>query len=222
MKTKGTDDFIAVRVTQIRHITEKAVEIRLSRPEGFEFLPGQKISILHNELSRDYTLIGSQKDRELSICLRNIPNGLLSPILANAAVGDRFHISRAFGHFLFQSHGEAPVFVATGTGVAPFVAYVRDGVTGYHLLHGVTSEDELYYRGLLSQSASSYTPCISHSGDAHKTPYYHGRVTDFLTSQLSLKPWDFYLCGHGEMIREVIRIIDRCFDGSRVFTEVFY
>jgi ferredoxin-NADP reductase len=217
-------DLFEVQITENRRLTDSVFEIRFSRPDGFDFLPGQNISIRKDNLLRDYSLIGSRQDSDLSICLRNVPHGALSPRIANARKGDRIHISPAFGHFLFQSWGRTPVFIATGTGIAPFVSYVRSGVTGYLLLHGVRSEEDLYYRAIISGSASTYAPCISApelSATGAET-YFRGHVTDFLKLQLPRKSWDFYLCGRSEMIRDATIIIDQYFEGSRVFSEVFY
>ena len=215
---------IAVRVAGNRRLTENTFEIRFERPERFDFLAGQKISVLHQDLYRDYSLISPRKGSDLAICVREIKDGALSPILASAATGDRFHITPAFGYFLYQPSERPAVFVATGTGIAPFVAYVRDGVKGCHLLHGVRSEEELYYRDLLSPAADTYTPCISGPNKAQPgdPACFQGRVTDFLDRSLPQGAYDFYLCGRAEMLRDATRIIDLRFEGSRIFSELFF
>ena len=215
---------IAVRVTGNRRLTENTFEIRFKRPEAFDFLPGQKISVLHEGLQRDYSLINPRESSDLAICVRKITGGALSPILVGAMTGDPLHITPAFGYFVYQPSERPAVFMATGTGIAPFVAYAHDGAQGYHLLHGVRSEDELYYRNLLSTAAGTYTPCISgpKEKDSDESAYFHGRVTHFLDRRLPQRAYDFYLCGRREMLRDATRIIDQRFEGSRIFSELFF
>jgi hypothetical protein len=35
-------------------------------------------------------------------------------------------------------------------------------------------------------------------------------------------PYDFYLCGRGDMVRDVTLIVDELFSGSLLYTETFY
>ncbi len=215
---------IAVRISNNRRLADNTFEIEFERPKGFTFLAGQKISVLHEGLSRDYSLISPSKGGNLAICVRKIRGGALSPILTEVSSGDRLHITPAFGYFLYQPSERPAVFVATGTGIAPFVSYAHDGAEGYHLLHGVRSEEELYYRDLLSLPATTYTPCLTTPKEAHANDpaYFHGRVTDYLEKALPQSAYDFYLCGRGEMLRDATRIIDLRFDDSRIFSELFF
>ena len=214
----------AVTLTHRRQLTLKTVELHFTRPPGFEFRPGQKVSLLKKSLQRDYTLISAPQDQQLSICLRQVPGGQLSSLLARAAAGDRFEVSAAFGFFCYQSTDRRAVFIATGTGIAPFVAYVRSGVSGFRLLHGVRTAAQLYYRDLLGRCAESYCPCISglSASDDRPSEAYPGRVTGFIENCLAPGTYDFYLCGGRDMVRDATRIIDRQFADSRVFTETFF
>lgn len=214
----------SVTVSGLTWLADHTFEIRFHRPNGFEFVPGQKIGIVHGTIYRDYSLISSTHDSELSICVRMIPGGKLSPTLARAKTGDGFNITAAFGFFIYQSSRYPAVFIATSTGIAPFVAFANDGVKDYHLLHGARARAELYYRDTLLGAAQKYTPCLPErevkEGMAHDA--FHGRVTTFLGQQLKPGVYDFYLCGRGEMIRDAMRIIDLKFGRSRVFTELYF
>ena len=58
------------------------------------------------------------------------------------------------GHFLYQSRERRAVCVATGTGIAPFVAMLRAGLgRDALLLHGVREATELYYAELIAAAA---------------------------------------------------------------------
>lgn len=220
---KGKESF-NVQVIGNRRLTDNTFEIRFRRPENFEFLAGQKISVMHGDLYRDYSLISPRQGDHLAICVRRISGGALSPVLAGAGDGDPFKITPAFGYFLYNPSQNPAIFIATGTGIAPFVAFAHDGVQNYLLLHGVRTKSELYYRDLLSPAARQYTPCLSTPEDkSNDDPkIFYGRVTEFLEHKLPDGIYDFYLCGRGEMLRDATRIIDRRFEGSRMFSELFF
>jgi benzoate/toluate 1,2-dioxygenase reductase subunit len=205
-------------------LTAHTFEIRFHRPSDFNFLPGQKVQVIHDGVKRDYSLLSTAQDDELAICVRHIPEGRMSPVLAHAPVGRIFHLTPAFGFFLFQPSRRPAVFVATGTGIAPFVAFVRSGVRGFHLLHGVRCAEELYYHDLLAPAASSFIPCLTGTRPPapHRPHAFAGRVTAYLENRLIAGDYDFYLCGRGEMVRDALRIIDRRFPSARVFTETFF
>ena len=214
----------AVPVTGRTWLTDHTFEMRFARPAGFNFLPGQKIKLTVETADRTYTLINAPQDNELAICVRHIPQGQISSLLAKAPMGRVLHLSPAFGFFLYQPGRLAPVFVATGTGIAPFVAFARAGVRDFHLLHGVRQAAELYYHDLLAHCAQAFVPCLS-CAPSHLPQWpqlFTGRVTAYLETRLTAGDYDFYLCGRGEMVRDAMRIIDRRFPASRVFTETFF
>jgi benzoate/toluate 1,2-dioxygenase reductase component len=213
-----------VRVSGRKWLTESTFELRLERPWGFTFLPGQKVKLIQAGIDRSYSLINADRDKELAICVRHIPQGRMSPWLAKVPLGLVLHVTPAFGCFVFQPSPRCPVFVATGTGIAPFVAFARSGVRGYYLLHGVRRAEELYYHDLLTTGARACIPCISRTAEGCALPpeALTGRVTAFLENRLAPGSYDFYLCGRAEMVRDAIRIIDRRFPSALVFTETFF
>jgi benzoate/toluate 1,2-dioxygenase reductase subunit len=218
----ATPSLFTVAVTGLCWLTENTFEIRFERPNRFDFLPGQKISFIEGGLRRDYTLLGPATAKELALCVRHVPNGRFSPKLARARRGDRFQISVPFGYFTFKASSRPAVFVATGTGIAPFVAYVHAGARGFDLLHGVRTRAALYYRDILAGAAHRYIPCLT--GGPCDEPWpraFAGRVDQCLATHYPLEEYDFYLCGRNEMIRDATRLIDMRFPGSRVFTEAF-
>jgi ferredoxin-NADP reductase len=136
------------------------------------------------------------------------------------SVGEAVTLSGPTGFFTYQSMSRDAVFVATGTGIAPFLAYIRAGVHGFYFLHGVRDETALLYRQEVERAAKKYIPCLSASGSNQKQQ--GGRVTEYLEKCLQETKYDFYLCGNSGMVRDAIRIIDRRFSDSRVFMETFF
>lgn len=211
-----------VNVLRLTWLSDTVFELVLGKPRNFTFHPGQKALIESGGICREYTLASSAEEKELAFCIRFISKGALSEKLATIAVGDFVGISDPYGFFVFRP-GKA-VFVATGTGIAPFVAYAKSGVRGHLLLHGVRSEEELYYRNLLQGAVENYIPCLSEE-NSHKEQNFtgfYGRVTEYLTMHLPGGRYDFYLCGNSAMIRDATLLIDQKFPDCRVFSESFF
>jgi ferredoxin-NADP reductase len=206
-----------------RWLSDKVFEVELSRPAGFEFSPGQTIGLIHGGCERQYSLVSTVDDRILAICVRHIPGGALTPVLAGAEAGTRFQLTGPHGYFIFRPSRRPAVFAATGTGIAPFVAMARSGVSGFTLLHGVRTPDELYYQQVFEGIPVHYRPCLSGETTAGALPAaFAGKVTGYVKKHLVRRPYDFYLCGRREMIRDVTLLADERFPGSHVYTELFF
>lgn len=214
----------SVQVLSRQWLSAHAFEIRFTRPPGLTFIPGQKIRFIQEDTERDYSLINSPEDPQLTLCVRYIPGGRFTTQLAEAPQGRSFQITAPFGFFTFKPSGRPAVLVATGTGIAPFVAFVRSGVRHFIMLHGVRTAEELYYAQLVSAAARSYAPCLSAdpTGSEQWPEAFQGRISHYLETMLPAGGYDFYLCGRSEMIRDATRIIDRRFSGSHVYTEIFF
>lgn len=219
MKTRA--DNYSSELIERRWLSSRSFEITLEKPNAFEYLAGQWIRLTQGAVERDYTLVTAPTDPNLALCIRNIEGGILVPALSQAPVGTRFNFNGPQGYFTFKPSNRPAVFVATGTGVAPFVSMARSGVTGFTLLHGVRSAAEIYYPSVFKSTAKYYIPCISES---YKSPeaFFQGRVTDYLYKNIAPGRYDFYLCGRREMIRDVTICVDEKFPESLVFTETFY
>jgi benzoate/toluate 1,2-dioxygenase reductase subunit len=207
-----------------RRLTERTMEIELTRPSSFDFAAGQRIRFIHHSLERDYSLISTPTDSTLALCVRIVEGGVFSSLLASAPLGRRFSFTGPHGYFTFRPSGRPAVFIATGTGIAPFVSMARSGAAGFILLHGVKAAEDLYYESLFRDRAKRYIPCLSGEWNqaAASAGAFRGRVTDYLERNLPSGVYDFYLCGRLEMVRDVILLVDETFPGSFVFTEIFY
>lgn len=219
METKAEN--YASELKERRWLSKKSFEITLTKPKDFRYIPGQWIRLSHYAVERDYTLVSAPTDPHLALCIRNIEQGILSAGLSDAPVGSHFNFNGPHGYFTYRPSPRPAVFVATGTGLAPFVSMARSGVTGFLLLHGVNSKEDLYYAAVFKSAAKQYIPCISET-DSLSGEYFRGRVTDYLRKNLAAGLYDFYLCGRREMIRDVTLLVDEKFPGSFLFTETFY
>ena len=207
-----------------RWLTEGTFEIELTRPASFQFQPGQCIRFSHETMQRDYSLITTPTDSTLALCLRNVQGGKFSPILASAEINTSLSFTGPHGYFTHRPSARPTVFVATGTGIAPFLSMARSGLTGFTLLHGVRKPADLYFEQFFRAAARLYIPCLSGGSDQllSERNVFQGRVTDYLRKHLPVGNYDFYLCGRQEMIRDATLLADEKFPESLIYTEIFY
>lgn len=211
----------ATRVTANRRLSANAFELMLAKPAGFAFSAGQRLQLEIADVRRDYSIASAPSEKDIRLCIRQVARGRLSAHLAHAGAGARVTFTGPHGYFTFKPSPRPAVFVATGTGIAPFRAMAGAGVRGFTLLHGVKSSEQLYYREFFQARAAVYVACLT-AGRTTGPAEFSGRVGDYLRSRLAPGTYDFYLCGRQDMIRDVTLLIDEAFDGSLVYSEIFY
>ena len=204
-----------------RWLSDKTFEIAIGNPPGFHFEPGQRISLSLGGHTRDYSIVSAPQEARLIFCIRSVAGGKLSSLLSVAEMGTPLSVYGPHGYFTFRPSPRPAVFVATGTGIAPFCSMARSGISDFTLLHGVHLLQDLYYANQFRQSARTYVPCLTETDQLPQNAF-KGKVTEYLESHLPSCTYDFYLCGRHEMIRDATLLIDECFPDSLVFTEMFY
>jgi NAD(P)H-flavin reductase len=222
--SRGNDSDEAVFSTRViarRFLSAGAFELSLAKPPGFTFVPGQRVRLRYADLERDYSIASAPAEDAIQLCIRRMEKGQLSVRLAAAAVGTPLICNGPRGYFTFKPSSRPAVWVATGTGIAPFRAMAAAGISGFTLLHGVSGADDLFYRDFFWEKGSDYTACLSND-PAAAIEHFDGRVTEYMQRRLPTGTYDFYLCGRQDMVRDAIRLVDERFPGSLVFTEVFY
>ena len=213
-----------VELMHRRWLTQNTFEIELTRPPSFEFNAGQTIRFIYKSWERYYSLLSTPADPTLSLCIHCVQEGQFSPALASAEIGSHFNITGPHGYFIFQPSERRPVFVATGTGIAPFVSMARAGATQFVVLHEAKSSEELYYHSYFRENTSDYFACLpdATNPEASLLGAYQSEVAVCLQKHLPPESYDFYLCGHRKMIQDVTLLVDEAYPESLVYTEVFY
>ena len=182
-----------------------------SEAEAPTFLPGQYVALgLNNEakpelgsVRRSMSLCSAPEQREAyEFYIRYVKHpesdNPLTHLLWKMSVGDRIFMTRKpVGVFTIKDtvgdnqSGRFCIFVAAGTGLAPFVSMVRSDVlrdpkvdlSRYVLLHGASYPDDLCYREELERYAAEnglhYFRTISRPKEAPGWKGDVGRVEDY-------------------------------------------
>ena len=94
------------------------------------------------------------------------------------------------------------IFIASGTGIAPFHSYIRSfDELDYTIIHGIRYQEEAYDKE--NYPSARYISCTSK--DTSGT--FHGRVTDYLRTRPADLNAVHMLCGNSNMIHEVMDIL---------------
>jgi len=182
LRADGYHDF-ARRCSALRDRFERPwpmlSRIELEPSEPFDYLAGQYVGLRYRGNSRAYSLASSPTRENVEICVRRVPGGRLSPKLcADLSVGDEVTLRGPRGDLVLDEPSERDlVFLATGTGVAPFkgmIDYVfdtgEDVVDGHErdvwLFLGAAWKDDLPYRAAFEEYAREhdnfhFVPCLS-------------------------------------------------------------
>ncbi|WP_028580683.1 ferredoxin--NADP reductase [Desulfogranum japonicum] len=220
-KLKGENAVNRVTLLDRVWLSEDTFQLKCTRPEEFTFLPGQHVSFSVGNFCREYTMVSADTDDFLLFLIKRLPEGKLSPQLADMPLQTQIAISPPAGYLVNRNSPDMQVFVATGTGIAPFISMVRSGARDFTLIHGARDRVELFYEKELQKHAASYIRCLTTSKavNCNLEGFYSGRVTSFLKKSFTEGRYAFYLCGVWEMIQEVTHIIDERFPASVIYSE---
>src|SRR5690242_7456964 len=114
------------RLVEFREIAPNTRHFVFETPELEElyFVPGQFVSFTETlrgkKITRPYSIASPPDGNRFEICLNLVDDGFFSPYLFAMKPGDTVEMSAPLGYFVLRNPGKDAIFVATGTGIAPF------------------------------------------------------------------------------------------------------
>jgi ferredoxin-NADP reductase len=203
------------------------------------FTPGQFVSVLENvggkEITRAYSIASPRGGNQFALCLNRVPDGLLSSFLFTLHPGEEVEMHEPLGYFTLRHPGRHAVFVATGTGIAPFRSMLLDHLPrtqpNITLLFGTRHEHGLLYREDMERLAREFKtfrflPTLTQPSESWKGRT--GRVQAHLDEALALRTpdeivnVDVYVCGLKEMVDDVRQELKRRgFDRKQIIYEKY-
>jgi len=168
------------------------------------------------DLRRAYSIASSPDSDHVELCIKKVENGPGTSFLNQLKTGDQFTVFAPYGDFVYKTQPDRHVcFIATGTGLAPFRSmmesrhYQESAPLSETCLFGVATESEILYEKIFKNRPTlNWIPCISRSSE--QWGGYKGRITEYVKSNEMPFPWletEYYLCGNGEMIKQVREIL---------------
>jgi ferredoxin--NADP+ reductase len=209
-----------VRVAQNAEVGPGIYRLAFDRP--WDFIPGQctALTLDPRKPARFYSIASGSTEPLVEVLYDLVPDGELTPRLAVLAPGDELFCSAPFGAF---RDVEGPsCWIATGTGIAPFVSMARSrGADGKLLLHGSRRIAGLLEREYFSALLGArYVPCCTREKGEGVFP---GRTTAWLADKRLPAAERFLLCGSSEMVVEARDIlIGRGIPFADVVAEIYF
>jgi len=206
-----------VRSTLVSLIT-KHLEFEMLNVNRFGFVPGQWLSFKQmkpdgEEITRAYSIASPPGDNNrFALCLNRVQDGFMSNLLCDMKEGAQIQCQGPFGDFILQPPLRDTVFIATGTGIAPFRSMLhwllvdpschlnRD----FWLVFGSRHEKDIYYHDEFAHVAVErpnfhYLPTLSRGGEDWQglRGYVQEHVPQIVQDRTNMHA---YICGLDKMV----------------------
>ena len=235
----ATEKYLPAKIVDRREVAEDLFLLHVEAGETLPYLAGQYatlgVEIDGKRIERPYSLCSSPYEDKLEFFVERVPNGELTPLLYAMDKGAPLLLRRfAKGRFTLdlRSGRKNHLLLATVTGIAPYVSYVRTvhadwnkggaPMPGEHRLfciQGASRGWEFGYRDELERVAGEvpwlkYVPTVSRPWEDTGWTGEKGRVDDLIRKYAhvwGLKPEETtaYLCGHPSMLETGRGILER-------------
>jgi ferredoxin-NADP reductase len=195
------------------------IELEVSGGPRFNFVPGQWLSVKANtddgeEITRAYSIASPPSENgHFAFCLNRVKDGFMSNYLFNLNEGAKITFQGPFGDFILRPPLRDTVFIATGTGIAPFRSMlhwllaepVRHQERQFRLLFGARTEQDIYYRQEFEHLAHKhdnfhFLPTLSRATDDWKglRGYVQQHVGEIVGMRSDMHA---YICGLDKMVK---------------------
>ena len=217
---------MTARLTHSMALSEftRHIEFELDAPK-FGFVPGQWLSLKHakpdgEEVTRAYSIASPPNGARFALCLNRVQDGFMSNYLCDLREGAELRTQGPFGNFILRPPLRDTIFIATGTGIAPYRSMLqwlfadpsRHQDKQFWLVFGSRTQRDIYYHDEFLQLAAAhpnfhYMPTLSRGSD--HWPGLRGYVQEHVRA-LAEGHLDrhAYVCGLDKMVsanRELLK-----------------
>jgi ferredoxin-NADP reductase len=214
-----------------RPVTPRVRELVFERVDGkpFEFRSGQWVQLIlplldekERPLRRAYSIASvPNKSSRFELVISRVDDGRCSPWLCDLQVGTKLEVKGPQGMFHRLPNAGPSLFVATGTGVAPFRGMIHDailngGETPLWVLFGVRTPDDVLYREEFEAIAKA-NPRFRFMLSMSRPPSEWNGLSGYVQTH-TLELWkelekfgrpEAYVCGVKKMLFEVRDVLKK-------------
>ncbi len=209
--------------------------------EQLHFTPGQFVYVIERyedeqkEVARAYSIASRPGGNRFDLCLNRAPEGFVSAWLFRLKPGDDVDLLGPSGDFTLRDFRHRAVFIATGTGIAPFRSMLLDHLPRTQpditLLFGARYGSGLLYRDEFERISQQYPSFRFLPTLTRPDPHWDGRVGRVqahldealaLADPAEMSNIDVYICGRKEMVDDVRwRLRQRGFSDAQIISEKY-
>ncbi len=234
------------RLLSRKDLTQNVYHVSFTRPPNadWNFQAGQYM-IFHipqpdgHAARRLYSIASPPSQTEsLDFIIERLPDGIGSTYIYNLPLGQETTLQGPAGLFTLKPSERTPLFLATGTGIAPIYSIIAESLrNGYtkplYLYWGLKTKQDLYLHDTLDSLEKNYPNfshkiCLSREESIEPLPcFMKGHINEGFEEMLSLKNedaahFDFYLCGSKHVVESLrTYLTEKGVPVSQIFFEKF-
>ena len=206
-----------VKILSTEYLTHNVIQLRVTKPAGFTYDPGQATDVSINEPGwRDkknpFTFTSLNDALYLEFIIKIYPESKegVTKKLSTLLVGDELILGEAWGAISYEGPG---YFIAGGAGITPFIAILRElkkrnKLTGNKLFFSNRTEGDIILadelKGMLGRDALFLV-------NGQEAYHYDNRFIDeaFLKDKVTSFNRLFYICGPDLMTDQISKTLTK-------------
>jgi Na+-transporting NADH:ubiquinone oxidoreductase subunit F len=207
-----------------------------------DFVAGQYVQLLcprykHNpeELYRAYSVASDPNEKHIiELIIKLMPGGICTTYCFDyLKVGDSVKLNGPYGDFRLSDSEEPMIFVAGGSGMAPFVSilyYMRNADIKRNTIYffGGRHAADIFLVDLMRQFESTlpnfrFVPVVAEPAKGNGWTGQTGLVTEAMARHLTnIDGYEGYLCGSPGLINAAAKVlIDRGMGADKIYFDKF-
>ena len=195
-----------VKILDIKNVTHDVKSLKIEKPAGYSFLPGQASDVAinkHNFIDKvrsfTFTSLNDWDYLEFTIKIYHDHDGVTKEI-GNLKTGDELIIGEPWGSISYKGEG---TFIAGGAGVTPFIAilrelYLKNKIGNNKLIFANKTEEDIILKDEFKQILGKNF--INILSQKKSDIYHYGIITEeFLKATVNDFNKMLYFCGPPSM-----------------------
>ncbi|MFH1802253.1 MAG: FAD-binding oxidoreductase [archaeon] len=200
---------LKVKVESIERFREHNFFMKTKPEKELKFKAGQFVMVGLGEIEKPFSIASFLGEKTLDFLISVHPDGEMTPKLEGMKKGDGFVVGGPYGVFgVKDTNAKEIVFVAAGTGVAPFRSMVVDALQRFHdkkikLIFGFRYDYyfEKFWKEL-GKKYKNFEVCATCSKPGKGWKGKSGRVTEHFDCEIKdSKAKEVYICGPPAMVQ---------------------
>lgn len=235
----------SLKVSRIQKLTEDSVKISFEIPDNerfsYDFFAGQYVTLQKeingNMVRRAYSICSSPSEKQISVAIKQIPNGIFSTF-ANTELkeGDFLDVFIPEGKFAYISeiYSENLVLFAAGSGITPMLSIIKVALSQTQqkilLVYGNKTPETTMFLSDIEELKKEYPDRFFIQyiySKSHEKDTFFGRIdiamiNHLLKNKYSYIPFErFYICGPQQMVVLIKNYLSDNYDKKKIHTELF-
>jgi ferredoxin-NADP reductase len=205
-----------VKVLKAEFITHDVKRLRVEKPEGYSFTPGQATEAAVNKpglekQNRPFTFTSLNEDPQLEFTIKTyVERNQVTKAIGELKAGDEVIIHDVWGAIHYNGPG---IFFAAGAGVTPFIAIFRklykdNKISGNKLYFSNKTEKDIILKDEFEKIlGENFYNTITRE----KSSKYDNRRIDegFIKEKVKDFGQNFYVCGPDKFVTDLNQILQK-------------